>query len=142
LNDLGGSRYSHGRHNPDQPLKGAGTLIRSSCKSTRFGPRLSLCTPRALRAERDALERYWRAVELAGGVRGGWEAAEMPLTVEWPNGTVSEAPLLKLLRAAELDCDRLSRSIPKPAKRPGRKPVAVIEAGVGLSPGTKLRAAK
>jgi len=81
----------------------------------------------ALQVERDALERYWRAVELAGGVRVAWEADGRELTVRWPNGTVSEAPLLKLLREAERDCERFARAIPKPERRPGRKPVAVLE---------------
>lgn len=73
-------------------------------------------------------------MELADGVREAWEEAGGPLTVEWPNGVESEAPLLKLLRAAEHDADRLARAIPKAAKKPGRKPVAVP------SPVARLRA--
>jgi hypothetical protein len=92
----------------------------------------------ALRVERDALERYWRAVELADGVRVAWEAEDRPLTFEWPNGVVSEAPLLKLLREVERDAERFARAVPKPAKRPGRKQVAVV----GPSPALKLRSVK
>jgi hypothetical protein len=87
---------------------------------------------------RDAIERYRRAVELVDGAREAWEEAGQPLTVEWPNGVVSEAPLLKLLRAAERDCDRLARSLPKPPARPGRKPSAVVKPPRS----TLLRAAK
>lgn len=94
----------------------------------------------ALQVERDALERYWAALELADGVRRAWETEDKPLTVEWPNGTISEAPLLKLLRETERDCERFARAIPKPARRPGRKPVAIVEATIGASPGAKLRA--
>ncbi len=85
---------------------------------------------------RDAIERYWAAVEMADGVREAWKEQGELLTVEWPNGTQSEAPLLKLLREAERDADRYRRAIPKPTKRPGRKPVAV------RSPRAKLRAVK
>jgi hypothetical protein len=94
----------------------------------------------ALKVEQDALERYWRAVELADGVRAAWEKDGQALTVTWPNGTVSEAPLLKLLREAERDCERFARAIPKPARRPGRKPVATMETTIGKSPAAKLRA--
>lgn len=76
--------------------------------------------------EQDALERYWRAVELADATRSAWEDAGSPLIVRWPNGLESEAPLLKLLRATELDAQRLARAVPKPARRPGRHPVAVV----------------
>lgn len=76
--------------------------------------------------ERDALERYWRAVELADGARAAWEDAGEPLIVQWSNGTESEAPLLKLMREAERDAERMARAIPKPRARPGRDPVAVV----------------
>ncbi len=75
---------------------------------------------------RDALERYWKAVERADAVERAWIEAERPLIVAWANGTESEAPLHKLLRECERDCERLARAIPLPPKRPGRKPVAVI----------------
>jgi hypothetical protein len=96
----------------------------------------------ALQVERDALERYWRAVELADGVREAWTEEGQPLTMAWPNGVVSEAPLLKLLREAERDCERFARAIPTPARKPGRKPVATMEASIGQSPAAKLRAVK
>jgi hypothetical protein len=95
-----------------------------------------------LQVEADAFARYCAAVELVDGVRDAWVAEGRPLTVEWPNGSVSEAPLLKLLRAAERDCERFARAIPKPERRPGRKPVAVIEATVGRSPAQTLRAVR
>ncbi len=68
-----------------------------------------------------------------------WEADGRELTVKWPNGTVSEAPLLKLLRESERDCERFARAIPKPERRPGRKAVATLEATVGVSPARQLR---
>jgi hypothetical protein len=92
--------------------------------------------------ERDALERYWRAVELADAVRAEWEAAGRPLVVEWPNGTQSEAPLLRLLREAERDAERLARALPKPTKRPGRNPVAVVTPTIGVSPAVRRRRGK
>jgi hypothetical protein len=61
------------------------------------------------------------------------------LVYEYPNGVEAEAPLLKLLRECEKDADRLARALPRPAKRLGRPPVAVIESGVGKSPAAKLR---
>ena len=36
--------------------------------------------PELEQVERDALERYWRAVELADGARAAWEQADRPLT--------------------------------------------------------------
>jgi len=96
----------------------------------------------ALQVERDALERYWRTVELADGVRAAWEQEGSVLTVTWANGTVSEAPLLKLLREVERDCERFARAIPKPARRPGRKPMATLETTIGRSPAAKLRSVR
>ena len=46
--------------------------------------------------------------------------------VEWPNGTVSEAPILRLLREAERDAARLARDL-RPPRRPGQQPTAVPE---------------
>ena len=63
---------------------------------------------------RDALGRYWRAVELADGVRRAWEDAEMPLTEVLANGVLTESPQLKLLRGCERDCERFARAIPEP----------------------------
>jgi hypothetical protein len=62
----------------------------------------------------------------------------MPLTEELRNGVVTEAPLLKLLRGCERDCERFARAIPKPAKRPGRPTEAVFQ----LAPARALRELK
>lgn len=74
-----------------------------------------------LQVERAALARYWRAVELADGVRAAWEKDDRALTVVWPNGTVGEAPLLRLLREAERDCERFARAIPEASAAAGAK---------------------
>ena len=87
----------------------------------------------------DALERYWRAVELADGVRAAWVDAGSVLTVTWSNGTESEAPLLKLLRECERDCERFARAIPRPKGQPGRPAEAVIRAMAGETPSARLR---
>jgi hypothetical protein len=83
----------------------------------------------------DALERYWRAVELADATRLAWEEDGRLLTVVWPNGIESEAPLLKLMRETERDAERFGRAIPRPAGKPGRPQRAVVEA----SPAASLR---
>ena len=54
--------------------------------------------------ERDALERYWRALELADGVRQAWEA----------DG--------KLLRGLERDALRCAQAVARKPGRPGRRP--------------------
>ena len=87
----------------------------------------------------DALERYWRAVELADGVRAAWVDAGSVLTVAWSNGTESEAPLLKLLRECERDCERFARAIPRPKGLPGRPAEAVIRAMADETPSARLR---
>ena len=81
----------------------------------------------------DALERYWRSVELADGVRRAWEDAEMPLTEVLANGVLTESPLLKLLRGCERDCERFARAIPKPKGQPGRPQLAVLLADMAES---------
>lgn len=88
----------------------------------------------------DAQARYERAVELASQARREWEEAGSPLLIEWANGTLSEHPLVKLLRECERDCERFARVL---AKKPmGRKPVAVIQSQVGGSPASKIRRVK
>ncbi len=91
--------------------------------------------------ERDAVERYWRAVGLADGARAAWQEAGCPLTVRWANGTESVAPLLKVLQGCERDAERFARAVPRPPKRPGRPVEAVVRA-IGEAPAAKLRRAK
>jgi hypothetical protein len=87
----------------------------------------------------DALERYWRAVELADGVRRAWEDAEMPLTEVLANGVLTESPLLKLLRGCERDCERFARAIPRPKGQSGRPAEAVFRAMAEETPSARLR---
>jgi hypothetical protein len=87
----------------------------------------------------DALERYWRAVELADGAREAWVAARQPLTEELANGVVTEAPLLKVWRSCERDCERFARAIPMPKGEPGRPAEAVFRQLGGEPPSARLR---
>jgi hypothetical protein len=87
----------------------------------------------------DSLVRYWAALELADGVRRAWVEAGKVLTVVWPNGIESEAPLLKLLRECERDAERFARAIPRPDKRPGRPGEADHRARFGTPPSMALR---
>jgi hypothetical protein len=90
----------------------------------------------ALQVERDALARYWRAVQRVDGIQQAWQEAGGVLTVVLSNGIECEDALHKLLREAERDCERFARAIPRPEKRrPGRKPVGITEP----SPAAKVR---
>jgi hypothetical protein len=87
----------------------------------------------------DSLTRYWAALELADGVRRAWVEAGSVLTVVWSNGIESEAPLLKLLRECERDCERFARAIPRPKGVGGRPGEADHQRRLGESPATLLR---
>lgn len=96
------------------------------------------------RLEKEALDRYERAVKLAADTRAEWEAIGSPLLYIGHNDIEYEHPLVKLLREAEKDAAARLKDVPKPAGKPGRKPVGVP--GITKSPAaarrTKLRAVK
>lgn len=75
--------------------------------------------------ERDAVEIYGHASARAELVRGAWEAAGRPVTVQGARGGLRIHPLLDAVQAAEKHCARL-RVLLRPA-RMGRPPVAIIE---------------
>ncbi len=54
-----------------------------------------------------------------------WEEAGRPLTVTYPNGVETIAPLYKVLVDAARHADKLFRSLPR-HKRMDRPPVAVV----------------
>jgi hypothetical protein len=95
-----------------------------------------------MRVADDQFDAYVRARELADAAWAMWVEQGRVLIVTYGNGTEAEAPLLKVARALERDCQRLARSIPKPDKRAGRKPVAVLGPDLGRSPSAKLQALK
>jgi capsid protein len=101
---------------------------------------MAVSSDEALQLEQDALHRYWAAVELADSIRQAWEEQGKWLTVTLPNQCEVEAPLLKLLRQAERDCERFARAVPTPERRPGRKPVAVVEPALLRTPLAQLDA--
>jgi hypothetical protein len=69
------------------PRLARATPIGRRCKNRHFLGVSVISDDDALQADRDALERYWHAVELADGIRAAWEEAGKPLIVCWPNGT-------------------------------------------------------
>ena len=75
----------------------------------------------------EARERYEKAVELVALIRAEWDDLGRPLLLEHPNGFQGPHPLVKMLTDAAKDADRLAKSL-APASRPGREPVARIEA--------------
>jgi hypothetical protein len=81
---------------------------------TKVDPQLSA------QLDRDALERYERALQDAADVRVAWEMAGRMLTYEMPNGVLVVDPLWKTLQAAESHAARMARELRLPG-RPGRK---------------------
>ena len=85
----------------------------------------------------DDERRYREAVERRDAIKATWEAEGSPLLAEGSVGQLVEHPLLKMLREADLLCDRLAAAL-RP-RRMGRPPTAVIQTTIGPSPAVKLR---
>jgi hypothetical protein len=89
--------------------------------------------------------RYAFAVDLAHESRSAWLAEDAPLVVEYSNGMLAPSPLLRIIREAEHDAARFAVALGIDARirrRAGRKPEAVIQPKVGISPAARLRAVK
>jgi len=84
-----------------------------------------------------SVEAYEEAYARVVQARQEWEAAGRPFVLEQRNRMVGAHPLWKVLREAEADAaKRLERAR---VRRPGRTPVAVVQAEIGASRAEKLR---